>query len=556
VRLLKRFFAWIGSLVRRRRFIGQSGATVVVAPVDTTPNAFTFTDVSGAALSTVETSNTITVAGLGSGVSVAVTVSGGTFSKNGGGYSSTPTTAQNGDTFAVRHTSSASNSTATNTTLTIGGVSDTFTSTTLAAATGTLAAPTLGYPTAANPPTIAITIPESWQSGNVLKLAYSSAEAMSSPTVLTHTLTDSDTPGSTISISIPTLGGVTYFRAYGNDGADSANVSNIVKWGDSTAPTITTSSTASQMELFTLGIALTANETVTWSIVGGADQTQFDISGSTLRWFGNGTANYDAPTDIDQNNTYAVTVRATDLGGNTTDQTITVTVTQADKTPNTYTFTDVIPATPSTQYTSNTITVAGLTASLSVPVTVTGGATYSKNGGSYTSAAGTAVNGDTFALRVTSGSGATDVLHLGLNIGLGSASWTVSNTTNTAGWTTTNGASKNANITVSGAANLTIAVPNNLDNELVRANQSASGKRYWEFTVDAGTTGSIALGLDDGTASFGAASTPNVPGNATATGLSFVNGSWGWEIKTNFDCPLLRLRQRHQGCCSWRQDWL
>jgi hypothetical protein len=65
-------------------------------------------------------------------VSVAVTVTGGTYSKNGGSYVSSAGTAQNGDTFAVRHTSSSSNSTATNTVLTVGGVSDTFTSTTIA----------------------------------------------------------------------------------------------------------------------------------------------------------------------------------------------------------------------------------------------------------------------------------------------------------------------------------------------------------------------------------------------------------------------------------------
>jgi hypothetical protein len=99
---------------------------------DVTPDAFTFTDVTSAPLSTTETSNTITIAGLGSGVSVAVTVTGGTYSKNGGSYVSSAGTAQNGDTFAVRHTSSSSNSTATNTVLTVGGVSDTFTSTTVA----------------------------------------------------------------------------------------------------------------------------------------------------------------------------------------------------------------------------------------------------------------------------------------------------------------------------------------------------------------------------------------------------------------------------------------
>lgn len=100
---------------------------------------------------------------------------------------------------------------------------------------------------------------------------------------------------------------------------------------DETAPTITSLDTDSVAENATLSHALTANETVTWSIVGGADQTRFELSGSTLRWLGNITKDYEAPNDADTNNTYVVTVRATDLASNTTDQTITVTVTDVSE---------------------------------------------------------------------------------------------------------------------------------------------------------------------------------------------------------------------------------
>lgn len=103
---------------------------------DNVPSAFTFTDQTNVAISTVIISDEVTIAGLGTGDtagSAAVTITGGEYSKNSGAYASTATTAVNGDKFRVRHTSSASNSTATDTTLTIGGVSDTFTSTTIAA---------------------------------------------------------------------------------------------------------------------------------------------------------------------------------------------------------------------------------------------------------------------------------------------------------------------------------------------------------------------------------------------------------------------------------------
>ena len=98
------------------------------APNDSTPDAFSFSDQTGVALSSLITSNTITVTGINT--TANVTISGGNYSKNGGAYTSANTTASLNDTFTVRHTSSSSNGGTKNTTLTIGGVSDTFTTTT------------------------------------------------------------------------------------------------------------------------------------------------------------------------------------------------------------------------------------------------------------------------------------------------------------------------------------------------------------------------------------------------------------------------------------------
>jgi len=96
---------------------------------------------------------------------------------------------------------------------------------------------------------------------------------------------------------------------------------------DEVAPTITSASSVSNAENSVLAHVLTANETVSWSIVGGADQARFELSGSTLRWLSNGTKDFEAPNDADVDNAYIVQVRATDLAGNPTNQTITVTVT-------------------------------------------------------------------------------------------------------------------------------------------------------------------------------------------------------------------------------------
>ncbi|WGZ93876.1 MAG: CAP domain-containing protein [Candidatus Thiothrix putei] len=106
------------------------------AAVDTQPNAFSFSAQTAVARSTVITSNAITVSGINTGA--AISVSGGSYSINGGAFTNAAGLVNNGNTVRVQHTSSANYSSSTNTTLSIGGVTGTFTSTT-AASTGTYA---------------------------------------------------------------------------------------------------------------------------------------------------------------------------------------------------------------------------------------------------------------------------------------------------------------------------------------------------------------------------------------------------------------------------------
>lgn len=95
---------------------------------DTTPDQFSFSDQSGVALSSTITSAPVTITGIDAAADI--TVSGGTYSINGGAFTASAGVVDNGDEVRARHTSSASYLTATNTVVTIGGVSDTFTSTT------------------------------------------------------------------------------------------------------------------------------------------------------------------------------------------------------------------------------------------------------------------------------------------------------------------------------------------------------------------------------------------------------------------------------------------
>lgn len=90
----------------------------------TTPLPFNFIDRNNVELSTQIESNTITISGID--IPTDVTVIGGEYSKNGGSYTNSPTTAVNGDRFKVRLTSSGTYETTSSVTLTVGGTSGTF----------------------------------------------------------------------------------------------------------------------------------------------------------------------------------------------------------------------------------------------------------------------------------------------------------------------------------------------------------------------------------------------------------------------------------------------
>lgn len=166
------------------------------------------------------------------------------------------------------------------------------------------------------------------QTGDDLVLQYSADGGSSWLPWITNTLDAGEVAGSPITETgvTPLPGGSYLFRARLERGAILGVWSNqeVVD----IAPQITSTNSGNNAENSVLAKSLAADESVTWSIVGGADQARFELSGSTLRWVSNGTKNYEVPDDADTNNTYVVTVRATsNATSETTDQTITITVT-------------------------------------------------------------------------------------------------------------------------------------------------------------------------------------------------------------------------------------
>ena len=96
---------------------------------------------------------------------------------------------------------------------------------------------------------------------------------------------------------------------------------------DVTAPTITSSANYSAQENQSSVGTATANETVTWSKVSGVDSASVTIISATGLITFIVAPDFEAPTDVGTNNVYDLTIRATDTAGNTTDQAITITVT-------------------------------------------------------------------------------------------------------------------------------------------------------------------------------------------------------------------------------------
>jgi hypothetical protein len=135
---------------------------------------------------------------------------------------------------------------------------------------------------------------------------------------------------------------------------------------DEIAPVISGLNAPSVVENSTAVATYTANEPVTWSLNGGANASRFTLSGGVLAFAS--APDFEAPSDANTDNVYSVVIRATDAAGNTADQPITVTVTDADEIP------PVIAGQVAPSVVENTSAVATYTANESVTWSLNGGA--------------------------------------------------------------------------------------------------------------------------------------------------------------------------------------
>ncbi len=119
-------------------------------------------------------------------------------------------------------------------------------------------------------------------------------------------------------------GGGASYNGSGFTGGSGGSGLIIIRFTADGPATINTSASISVYETTTAIATLSANETVTWSLLSGVDSASVSLTGAVLAF--KTLRDFEAPTDVGANNVYNFTVRATDSVGNTTDLAMSITI--------------------------------------------------------------------------------------------------------------------------------------------------------------------------------------------------------------------------------------
>ena len=373
---------------------------------DTTPDAFTFVDQSGASVNpgTTITSAAVTITGINAAAAISVSgAASSSYSINGGAFTSVAGTVTNGQTVQVRHTSSASFSTATDTTLTVGGVSDTFTSTTAAQ---DIQPDQFTFTDATNAPLNSVQTSNAVTIGGINDAAPISVSGGGYSIGCTGAFTSNSgtiTNGQTVCVS---------HNAAATDNTGNSTTLSIGGVMDTFTSTTGDATPAAFSFTAQNGVARTATVTSnTITISGTTVPSSISVSGG--EYSVNGAAFTATAGSVSNGQTVAV--RHTSAAGFSTMTTTTLTIggvsgtftsiTEAqDTTPTAFSFVDQSGASvnPGTTITSAAVTIGGINSAAVISVSGAAGSSYSINGGAFTSAAGTVNSGDMVQVRHTS----------------------------------------------------------------------------------------------------------------------------------------------------------
>jgi hypothetical protein len=407
---------------------------------DTTPNAFGFTTKNGAEPSTSYDSNSVAITGINTATAISVT--NGSYSKNGGAFTTAAGTVNPNDTIVARGTANAAFDGVKIVTVTVGGVAGTYTINTRSADTvpndyawtpqsgvagSTLRTSNLvtilGLEAATN-----VTFSNETNGTVVAPAATAYEVSINGAAFVAATGTKSISNNQTIQVRVGSnagagvaatmttnIGGVartfTVTTTTGDTTPDqftftdepSAAVGQSI---DSSAVTISGIDAAAAVSFATGGIGsghqyrkFTAGAWGAWTALGATtvvngDQLQLRMTAPTVI----GDAASITPTVGGVSDTWDVTAAA------------------PDEIPLPFEFNDVGGADTLTSTVSNAITVGGINAA--APISISGAdGEYRVNGGAWGSTAGTVVKGDTVEVRVTSAGTLSTTVNTVLEIG-------------------------------------------------------------------------------------------------------------------------------------------
>jgi len=406
---------------------------------DASPNAFSFTDQTNVAVSTVTESNTLAIDGITGSVSVSISGDGSPeFRIDGGSWTSGPATITDGQTLQLRLTSNGSFSTMNSATVTVGEESDQWNVTTL------------------DP----VDCPLPWGGDiphNDDVTAYQTASVPFGNSCVSENreCDNGDLSGS---------------YEYENctvDGQD--NTPDAFSFTDQTGVALNT-----QISSNTINITgITGSVPVSISGSGGPE---FRIDGGS--WVTNGSITNGQTLQLRLTSSASFdTIRsATVTVGTENDQWDVTTVVQ-DTTPDAFSFTDQTNVALNTLITSNSVTINGIAGTISVSVSGAGSPQVRVNGGSWTTGPTTITNGQSLEVRLTSANADSTMRSATVTVGSGSDQWDVTtqdqtpdaftftdvtnqalNTLITSNSVTINGITGTVNVSVSGAGSPQVRV--------------------------------------------------------------------------------------------------
>ena len=400
----------VGATIAKARGI----ATIVnddgaAPPPDTTPDAFSFTPVTGVAPGSVQTSNSITVSGINAASPISVT--GGSYSINGGAFVTAAGTVTVGQTVRVQQTAASAASTTTTATLSIGGVSSGYAVTTAAPVQPSVSI-TDASASEGNSGTsvVRLTLRLSAPSSQTVTVRFATANgtATAGSDYVARTGTTTFAPGETSKTQPFTINGDT---AVENDETVLVNLNTpvgltiakgqgvITIVNDDAPPSDTTPEPFAFAAVVDapLGSVQTSNSITVSGINAPSPVT---IAGGLYSVDGGSFT--DRPGSIVNGARVSVQVLAAygfsetrtatlNIGGVSAPYSVTTLSFTADGTPDPFRFAPVTGAVPGSVQRSETITVSGI--NVAAPITVSGGQ-YRINDGNFTSEPGQVVNGD------------------------------------------------------------------------------------------------------------------------------------------------------------------